>query len=150
MPSPWPRPGLRGVETRAGEVEHARPLAGDRHRRDREVALVGVERVAGLDGVEVGVLELEAEVELRGHLADQVDVEANRLPLLHGLEGLVGHVAADGQRPLLDDLGSADGAHALLGIGRTTGGKGQRQYGAHGARGPAGECLARQVSSHSR
>ncbi len=55
------------------------------------------------------------EAEVLGHQVDQVDVEADDLAALVGLERLVGQVGADGELAVLDHLDTALGGD-LVGV----------------------------------
>ena len=99
---------LLGVVVAVAEAELLLAGLGDRHRAGNQVTLAGVEGEPALQGVEVGVLDHQLEVEVVGDVADHVDVEAldaGRGGLVEVLERRVGDVGADRELAWLDELG---------------------------------------------
>ena len=104
--------GLLRVVVAVAEVEVLLAVGRDGHRAGPDVALAGVQRQAALQRVEGGVLDHELEVHALRDLRHDVDVEALEAgggALVEVLERRVGHVGADGERAVGDELAPAGG-----------------------------------------
>src|SRR5665647_3811353 len=129
---------LVGVEVGRGEVHLPLALVVDGDAGGDEVAVAGVEVLAGLDVLERGDLDRQLRVEVGSDLGDDVDVETDDLVAVLVLERLVGRVRADRQGALGDQGHLLTAGVVRGGAARSAqeGGRGHRDHdpnwGAHG------------------